>query len=112
MGLTDGKARLDFGTLRDRIASIEDRLESSVTTLLDSEGVRVLRGTGRLAGPNEVIADTAEGEVRIQADAVLLATGSRPRIPDWADPDGARVLPTRHASPPKQLPQHTIPTGS
>src|SRR3546814_6203159 len=61
MGLTDVKAHLDFGALRDRITSIEDRLESSVTTLLDSQGVRVLRGTGRLAGPNEVIADTAEG---------------------------------------------------
>src|SRR3546814_707983 len=112
IGLTDVKAHLEFGALRDRITSIEDRLESSVTTLLDSQGVRVLRGTGRLAGPNEVIADTAEGEVRIQADAVLLATGSRPRIPDWADPDGDRVLTTRDAYPPKELPEHIIVIGS
>jgi NAD(P)H dehydrogenase (quinone) len=112
MGLTDVTAHLDFGALRDRIQSIEDRLELSVTQLLESQGVRVLRGTGRLAGPNEVVADTAEGEVHVHADAILLSTGSRPRIPEWAEPDGDRVLTTRDAYPPKELPEHLIVIGS
>jgi NAD(P)H dehydrogenase (quinone) len=112
MGLTDVKAHLDFGALRQRIVSIEDRLEHSVTSLLESQGVRVLRGTGRLVGPNEVVADTAEGEISIHADALLLATGSRPRIPDWATPDGDRVLTTRDAYPPKELPEHLVVIGS
>ena len=112
MGLTDVVAHLDFDALRDRIQSIEDRLEASVTDLLRSQGVRVIRGTGRLVGPHEVVADTAEGEVRIPADAVLLSTGSRPRIPEWADPDGDRILTTRDAYPPKELPEHLIVIGS
>jgi NAD(P)H dehydrogenase (quinone) len=112
MGLTDVKAHLDFGALRQRIVSIEDRLEHSVTSLLQSQGVRVLRGTGRLVGPHEVVADTSDGEISIRADAVLLATGSRPRIPEWADPDGDRVLTTRDAYPPKELPEHLIVIGS
>ena len=112
MGLTDVKAHLDFGALRDRIMSIEHRLEHSVSSLLESQGVRVLRGTGRLVGPHEVVADTAEGEVQIHADAILLSTGSRPRIPDWAEPDGDRILTTRDAYPPKQLPDHMIVIGS
>jgi dihydrolipoamide dehydrogenase len=112
MGLTDVVAHLDFDGLRDRIRSIEDRLEGSVSTLLESQGVRVLRGTGRLTGPHEVVAETADGEVRLHADAVLLATGSRPRIPEWADPEGDRVLTTRDAYPPKELPEHLIVIGS
>ena len=112
MGLTDVVAHLDFAGLRDRIRSIEDRLESQVTGLLRSQGVRVLRGTGRLVGPHEVVADTAEGEVRLRADAILLSTGSRPRIPDWAEPDGDRILTTRDAYPPKELPDHLIVIGS
>src|SRR5690606_2795880 len=112
MGLTDVKAQLDFDALRQRIVSIEDRLEHSVTSLLESQGVRVLRGTGRLVGPHEVVADTVEGEIRVHADAVLLATGSRPRIPDWAAPDGDRVLTTRDAYPPKELPEHLVVIGS
>ena len=112
MGLTDVTAQLDFDALRDRISSIEDRLRSSVTTLLESQGVQVIRGTGRLVGPYEVAVETADGEQRLHADAILLSTGSRPRIPDWAEPDGDRVLTTRDAYPPKQLPEHLIVIGS
>ena len=112
MGLTDVTAQLDFDGLRERIQSIENRLEGSVTQLLASQGVRVLHGTGRLAGPHEVVAQTAQGEVRLDADAVLLSSGSRPRIPDWAEPDGDRILTTRDAYPPKELPSHLIVIGS
>ncbi len=112
MGLTDVTAHLDFDALRARIQSIETRLESSVSTLLQSQEVRVIRGTGRLTGSHEVVADTPEGEIRIPADAVLLSTGSRPRIPDWAEPDGDRVLTTRDAYPPKELPDHLVVIGS
>ncbi len=112
MGLTDVKAHLDFAALRDRIQSIEDRLEGSATTLLKSQGVRVIDGFGRLVGPHQVVVDTAEGEVELEADAILLSTGSRPRIPDWAEPDGDRVLTTRDAYPPKELPTHMIVVGS
>src|SRR6188508_966563 len=47
MGLVQVHAEPDFDALRTRIAGIEDRLESSVTGLLQSQGVRLLQGTGR-----------------------------------------------------------------
>jgi dihydrolipoamide dehydrogenase len=112
MGLTHVAAALDFDALKERIASIEHRLEQSVRDLLESQGVRLVPGTGRLAGPHEVVVDTADGDVRLDADAVLLSTGSRPRIPDWAQVDGERVLTTRHAYPPPQLPGHLVVIGS
>jgi dihydrolipoamide dehydrogenase len=83
-GLAQLRAELDFDALRVRNQSIEDRLEGSVLTLLESQGVQILRGTGRLKGPHEVVAETADGITELKADAVLLSTGSRPRIPDFA----------------------------
>ena len=112
MGLASMDATLDFEALRDRNASIEHRLNSSICGLLDSQGVRVVRGTARLDGPNTVVIDSAQGTEVVQADAVLLATGSRPRIPDFAEIDGDRILTTRHAYPPKELPEHLIVVGS
>lgn len=112
MGLTDVKAELDFEALRNRIARIEERLEGAASGLLASQGVRVIRGTGRMVGPHEVVADTPDGEVHLEADAILLSTGSRPRIPEWAEPDGDRVLTTRDAYPPRQLPDHIVVIGS
>ena len=49
---------------------------------------------------------------RIEADAVLISTGSRPRIPVFCQPDGERILTTRDCYPPKELPTHLIVVGS
>jgi NAD(P)H dehydrogenase (quinone) len=112
MGLEAMAATLDFEALRDRNARIEARLSTSVTDLLESQGVRIIRGYGRMKGPHEVVAETDGGLTELDADAVLLCTGSRPRIPDWAQLDGERVLTTRDAYPPPELPEHLVVVGS
>jgi dihydrolipoamide dehydrogenase len=112
MGLSHVSAELDFGALRSRIAAIEARLESSVRQLLQSQGVELVHGTGRLTGANEVTVETEHGSRSFPADTIVLSTGSRPRIPPWATPDGDRVLTTRDAYPPPQLPSHLVVIGS
>ena len=112
MGLAELEAKLDFEALRERIQAIETRLCNSVTDLLVSQGVRVIRGTARFKGPHEVVAETEDGLIELPAEAVLLSTGSRPRVPEWCNPDGERVLVTRDAYPPKELPSHLIVIGS
>jgi len=112
MGLTGAQAAVDPDALKARIEAIEQKLEHGTRQLLDSQGVQLIRGRGRLAGPNLVVADTVDGTVEIEADVVLLATGSRPRIPDWAEVDGQRVLSTRDAYPPATWPSHLVVIGS
>ena len=112
MGLHHMDAAVDFEGLRERNSAIANRINSSVVTLLQSQGVQMLRGTARLKGPHEVIVETAEGITELQADALLLSTGSRPRIPDFAEPDGERVLTTRQAYPPPEMPEHLVVIGS
>ena len=112
MGLHELRAELDLEVLDARIRSIEERLERANVELLASQGVRMLRGTGRLVGPRQVVADTEDGPVKIEADIVLLATGSRPRVPEWAAVDGERVLTTRDAYPPPSMPEHLVVVGS
>ena len=112
MGLNDVKAAIDIEALRDRIVSIEQQLEKSALTLLRSQGVRIFEGTGRLVGPHTIEASGPEGNETLEADFILLSTGSRPRIPDWADVDGKRVLVTRDAYPPPEIPDHLVVIGS
>ncbi|MEZ5170408.1 MAG: FAD-dependent oxidoreductase [Acidimicrobiia bacterium] len=103
---------LDVSALREHVATIEAQLHDATTRLLESQGVRIIRGTGRLKGPHEVVADTGTGLEELDADFVVLATGSRPRVPDWAEPDGERILTTRDAYPPPELPSHLVVVGS
>jgi dihydrolipoamide dehydrogenase len=111
MGLV-AEGRLDVDALRERVASIEGHLNTSICTLLESQGVRLLRGTGQLHGPHDVIATTETGTEHLEADFVVLATGSRPRLPDWAVVDGERILTTREAYPPAEIPEHLCVIGS
>ena len=113
MGLDELAPKIDLSGLRKRIERITGHLSGNVTDLLRSQSVQLLDGIGRLKGPHEVVAETTDGRiVELEADAILLATGSRPRIPAWATPDGKRILITRDAYPPQELPEHLVVIGS
>ncbi len=111
MGL-QAEGGVDLDALRERVSSIEQRLHDSIVQLLESQKVRLLRGTGRLKGPHEVVVETAQGIEELEADFIVVATGSRPRVPDFAPVDGERVLTTRQAYPPPELPEHMVVVGS
>jgi pyruvate/2-oxoglutarate dehydrogenase complex dihydrolipoamide dehydrogenase (E3) component len=112
MGLHRLDAEVDLEALRHRVEEIQSHLHDSVCGLLRSQGVRMVQGTGRLKGPHDVVVETDEGIEELSADAILLCTGSRPRIPEWAEPDGERVLTTQQAYPPPELPAHLVVIGS
>jgi dihydrolipoamide dehydrogenase len=112
MGLQPLDAKPDLEALGARVTTITTHLNNANTQLLQSQGIRLLHGTARLAGPHHVVVDTTEGTENLEADAVLISTGSRPRLPEWAPVDGDRVLTTRQAYPPKELPDHLIVIGS
>src|SRR5690348_16889207 len=61
MGLHEGTPELDFDAIRARIGQITGKLQHNISQLLDSQGVRIVNGTGRLKGPHEVVVDTATG---------------------------------------------------
>jgi len=113
MGLDQEEAALDLVAVKDRVETIVSKLNRSTTALLESQRVRMLKGTARLSGPHQVEVDTIdEGLVRLEADAILVATGSRPRIPEFCQPDGDRILTTRDCYPPATMPEHLVVVGS
>lgn len=113
MGMRAVSPEVDRDALATRIGAIQQRLSTSVTGLLESQGVEILTGRAHLAGTNEVVVELPGGGTQVvSGDVIVLATGSRPRIPDWATVDGTRVLTTRDAYPPPEPPEHLIVIGS
>ena len=112
MGLDPVTPTMDLAGLREYIESTQTKLNESLSRILDSQGVDIITGTGSLVGPHDVVAETADGRREITADVVVLATGSRPRVPEWCEPDGRRILTTRQAYPPPEVPQHLVIIGS
>ena len=87
---------------------VEDYSDASQQRFLAGEGIALLRGTGRLAGPGAVEVDG----VRHTADHIVIATGSDPvvpPVPGLADLDG--VWTNREATGMKAVPAHLLVIG-
>ena len=79
-----------------------DRIES-----YEKKGIRVVKAPGRLAGPGKV---EAGGET-LEAEHVLLATGSAPRIPELDGIDDAGYWTNREAMEMNELPRSVAILG-
>lgn len=112
LGLDQSAAAVDIEMLAARIKAIQGDLHDDIVELLESQGVRLVNGTGRFTGPNTAVVDGPDGTEEIEFDAALVSTGSRPRIPDWCRPDGDRILTTRDCYPPKVFPESITVVGS
>lgn len=112
MGIEQQAAEIDVDTLTERISGITNRLQATMVELLESQGVEIIRGEARFTGPNEVEVTGESGTRRIAGDAFVISTGSRPRIPEWCQPDGERILTTRDCYPPKVFPKSIVVVGS
>jgi dihydrolipoamide dehydrogenase len=77
-------ACVDWDALRTRAARISETNAKGIAALMANRGVRVIPGHGRLAGPGRV--DTGEGP--LDADAVILCSGSVPWVPAGFTVDG------------------------
>ena len=113
MGLEDVKTVVDVDALTERIESIKDHLGNNTTQLLESQGVTIVRGEAKFVSSHRAEVTLDDGSKRgIDFDACLVATGSRPRIPDWVQPDGDRILTTRDCYPPRVFPESVCVIGS
>ncbi|MFT5269467.1 MAG: pyruvate/2-oxoglutarate dehydrogenase complex dihydrolipoamide dehydrogenase (E3) component, partial [Acidimicrobiales bacterium] len=61
MGLEDVDPHIDPGALRTRLAGIQSRLRDSSTSLLGSQGVRIVYGRGSLLDEHRVLAELDDG---------------------------------------------------
>jgi dihydrolipoamide dehydrogenase len=112
MGLEPANADVDTAALTARIEGIKTHLQAGTSQLLKSQGVRMLAGSARFVSPNATDVETVEGTETVEFDVALIATGSRPRVPDWCRPDGDRILTTRDCYPPKDFPSRVTVVGS
>ena len=109
----DGHVGVDLAVVNQRLRGLASAQSADVEAHLRRDGVRLLRGVGRLDGPDRVVADLTDGGTQtVQADAVLVATGAHPRELESARPDGDRILSWTQLYDIAELPEHLIVVGS
>jgi dihydrolipoamide dehydrogenase len=84
-----------------------------VEFLMKKHRIEVVRGRGRLDGPRRVrVGGGQSGDVSVEAGAVVIATGSRPKQVPGAEPDGRSVLTSDHALTLDHVPASAIVLGA
>jgi pyruvate/2-oxoglutarate dehydrogenase complex dihydrolipoamide dehydrogenase (E3) component len=106
---------VDLARVNARVLKLAHDQSDDIAGRLEKEGVRVVRGRGRLDGPGTVVVQALDGtgdDQRLAADAVLLATGAAPRTSPEAQPDGERILTWEQVYDLIELPEHLVVVGS
>ncbi|WP_405586724.1 NAD(P)H-quinone dehydrogenase [Streptomyces sp. NBC_01190] len=110
---------VDLGKVNRRVKRLALAQSHDITASVTRAGVKVERGRGSLEGPpsaggtRTVLVERTDGTVeRLTADAVLIATGARPRELEDARPDGERILTWTQVYDLDELPSELIVVGS
>lgn len=84
LGLVGAPLSVDLTALEARTRGVVDELRSQLEATARRLKVTVLRGFGRVESSRRVVVDRADGGVEtVEADAVIVATGSEPfRLPN------------------------------
>ena len=104
----EGEVKPDFEKIVARSRTVADTMSKGVAFLMKKNNIDILAGWGRLAGEGKVEVDGTLYE----ADAVILATGARPRQMPFMPVDGEHVISSKEALTLPRLPQSMIVVGS
>jgi dihydrolipoamide dehydrogenase len=110
-----GEIKPDFGRMMERKDGVVTRLRENVEVLLKKAGVELLRGTGKLAGPGAVVVESAAGDtgpVTVEADRIIIATGSEPARLPMFDFDHPNILTSTEALMLDKVPESLLIVGA
>lgn len=104
---------VDLRAVNERIAGLVRAQSEDIRARLLREGITLMPGVGRLDEDANVVVARRDGkEETLPADAVLIATGARPRVLPEALPDGERILTWEQVYHLDDVPERLIVVGS
>lgn len=113
LGLDCPPARVDVDRLRARKESVVDELVGQAEAQLRRAGVRIVSGEGRLIDASSVEVASANGALeRVESDAVILATGSKPFELPGVDQSLPRVWTSDDALNLAEIPKDIVVIGA
>jgi dihydrolipoamide dehydrogenase len=108
---------VNLAAVNARLLGLARQQSEDMKANLIKAGVRLITGDGRLDGPQKIVVSAGKGKSakdfdEIEADTVVIAVGSSPRILPTAQPDGERILTWKQLYELDTAPEHLIVVGS
>lgn len=108
----DGSVEADFQAIINRKGKIVEQLIKGIELLFDKKGVKLINGSGKLVGKNKIEITKEDGTTEeIDADKIILATGSVAIIPPIFPYDGKKIITSDEALFLEEAPKSMIIVG-
>jgi pyruvate/2-oxoglutarate dehydrogenase complex dihydrolipoamide dehydrogenase (E3) component len=109
---SEEEVSVELAVVNARVKALALAQSIDIARRVGREGVKVVRGSGRLVAPGRLVVDLPDGQEDYDADVVLIATGARPRSLAGVEPDGERILNWQQLYDLPSLPEHLVVVGS
>ena len=108
---------VNLAAVNARLLGLARQQSEDMKANLIKAGVRIITGDGRLDGPQKIVVSAGKGKAakdfdEVEADTVVIAVGSSPRVLPSAQPDGERILTWKQLYELDTAPEHLIVVGS
>lgn len=100
-----------IAAVREAVSERRQLLSEQLDRLAGSD-VTLIRGRGKFVSPHEVEVTTKSGTLSVKASHFLIATGSKPRLPEGVDIDGDCIVTSDHIESWKEFPESMVILGS
>lgn len=107
-----GDVRLNWPKVQQGRQSVVDQLVKGLVFLLEKGKVEIIKGEARLAAARTVVVRTADGERTLEADKIIIATGSRAAGLPFLKPDGRTVITSTEALTLPEVPKSLLVIGA
>jgi dihydrolipoamide dehydrogenase len=103
---------IDLAAMIHRKDTIVETLTRGIDGLLKRNKITRYLGHGRVDGVQTVVVDGEDGAVSLDAQRVVVATGSKPATLAGVEPDGDRIGTSTEALSYQEVPEHLVVIGA
>ena len=112
-GITVGDVSVDIEKVVAHSRQVADQLSRGVAYLMKKNGIAVIEGHARLAGPGALEVTKEDGTAEaVRAAHIVLATGARARVLPGLEPDGETIWTYKEAMVPQAQPASLLVIGA
>ena len=111
VGVVADNVRVDWTGVMGHKERVVKQMTGGVGGLMKKNKIDVIRGFGKLAGPNSVLVSGDGGDQTVQARNIIVATGSAPKGLPFAPIDEEMILSSTGALALKEIPRRMVIIG-
>jgi len=111
MGVDIASANPNWPKMQGRKDAIVAGFVKGLTGLIQSHKVKILQGSAIVIAPNKIKIETEAAATEVQADKIILATGSQPIELPTIPFDGRTVISSKEALALEQIPRSMVIVG-